>query len=113
MMKRMSLMSNYEGLLDSVRKVNNFPKPANEKQVVYKLRHKPSGLFALSADSKYTEYSLTKLSATGKVYTRNPKLPDNDFRVVYPCTFDDRLLNDNTCPNEWELISYTLTEIKE
>ena len=30
-------MDNYEGLLDSVRKVNNFPKPYIEKQVVYKL----------------------------------------------------------------------------
>ena len=106
-------MSNYEGLLDSVRKVDNFPKTTIEKQVVYKLRHKPSDLFALSADSEYTEYSLTKLSTTGKIYTRKPKLPDSAFRVVYPRTFDDRLLSNNTCPNDWEVISYTLTEIKE
>lgn len=107
------MMSNYEGLLDSVRKVNNFPKPAVKQQVVYKLRHKPSGLFALSEDSEHTEYSLTKLSTTGKIYTRKPKLPDNAFQVVYPRTFDDRLLSNNTCPDDWEVISYTLTEIKE
>ena len=112
------VMSDYEGLLDSVRKVDNFPKPTIEQQVVYKLRHKDTGLFF-----EPQQYH-GNVSKNGKVYSNKKpprqsfiKIPngvevESDFYVTqlpkarhfgsYKTKLDD-----------WEVISYTLTEIKE
>ena len=79
--------------------------------VVFKLRHKPSGLFATSADSKYTSRSSTKLSEDGKVYIRAPKKPDYMFEVIYPKHFNKK--GHQTKPDDWELVAYELKEIKE
>ena len=112
------LMSNYEGLLDSVRKVNNFPKPTNEQQVVYKLRHKHTGLFF-----EPQQYN-GNVSKNGKVYS-NKKPPRQSFikiphGVEVENDFDITQLpkarhydSYKTKLDDWEVISYTLIEIKE
>ena len=111
-------MADYEGLLDSVRKVNNFPKPDVEKQVVYKLRHKPSGLFF------EPQQYIGNVSKNGKVYS-NKKPPRQSFikipnGVKIENGFDISQLPKarhqdcyKTELDDWEVISYTLTEIKE
>lgn len=111
-------MNNYEGLLDSARKVDIFPKPAIEKQVVYKLRHKPSGLFF-----EPQQYH-GNVSKNGKVYS-NKKPPRQSFikipnGVEVESDFDVTELpasrhfgSYKTKLDDWEVISYTLTEIKE
>ena len=111
-------MNNYEGLLDSVRKVNNFPKPSIEKQVVYKLRHKHTGLFF--EPQKYHG----NVSKNGKVYS-NKKPPrqsfimiphgveiENDFDITQLPKYRHQDCY-KTELDDWEVISYTLTEIKE
>lgn len=112
------VMSDYEGLLDSVRKVNNFPKPADEQQVVYKLRHKHTGLFF-----EPQQYH-GNVSKNGKVYS-NKKPPRQSFikipsGVEVKGDFDVTQLpasrhfgSYKTKLDDWEVISYTLTEIKE
>lgn len=107
----------YEGMIDSVRKVDKFGSSLSNKEAVYfKMRHKPSGLFATSALSKYRgiHNDCTMLSVEGKIYSREPKLPDNVFYVYYPRTFE---LNDSceyeSSPEDWELVKYKLVEIKE
>ena len=106
-------MNNYEGLLDSVRKVDNFPKPTNEQQVVYKLRHKHTGLFFDT-----THYLLGNLSKTGKVFNTTPSrkgkvtlTKDVAESLGYECV--SSTITKSCKLNDWEVISYTLTEIKE
>ena len=117
-------MNNYEGLLDSVRKVDNFPevetypKSTIEQRVVYKLRHKPSGLFF-----EPQQYH-GNVSKNGKVYS-NKKPPRQSFikiphGVEIENGFDVTQLPKarhqdcyKTKLDDWEVISYTLTEIKE
>lgn len=80
----------YQSLIESVCKKNNFPKLKNQSDALYfKMRHKPSGLFATSALSKYRgiHNDCTMLSVEGKLYSRIPKLPDNVFYIYYPRTF--------------------------
>ena len=113
-----TVMSNYEGLLDSVRKVNNFPKTTIEKQVVYKLRHKPSGLFF-----EPQQYH-GNVSKNGKVYS-NKKPPRQSFIKIPNGVEVESDFNVTELPasrhfgsyktklDDWEVISYTLTEIKE
>lgn len=105
----------YEGLLESVRRVDNFPKPKSvANTVVFKMRHKPSGLFAKSALPEYrgSDNDCTKLSIDGKIYVRAPNLPIDVFRVIYPRTFDASGFDEVSEPNDWELVSYELKEIK-
>ena len=102
-------MSDYEGLPDSVRKVNNFPKPAVEKQEVYKLRHKHTGLFF-----EPQQYH-GNVSKNGKVYSN--RRPARQSHITIPCDirdeYDSQFHNAQTKLDDWEVISYTLTEIKE
>lgn len=102
-------MSNYEGLLDSVRKVDNFPKPAVKQQVVYKLRHKHTGLFF------EPQQYIGNVSKNGKVYSN--KKPPRQSHITIPyeirSEFDSQFHNAQTKLDDWEVISYTLTEIKE
>ena len=105
-------MNNYEGLLDSVRKVNNFPKPAIEEQVVYKLRHKHTGLFFDTPN-----YLLGNLSKTGKVFNTIPSrkgkvtlTKDVAESLGYECV--SSTITKSCKLDDWEVISYTLTEIK-
>ena len=111
-------MRDYEGLLDSVRKVDNFPKPAKERQVVYKLRHKHTGLFF--EPQKYHG----NVSKNGKVYS-NKKPPRQSFIMIPHGVEIDNGFDITKLPkykhqdcyktelDDWEVISYTLTEIKE
>ena len=81
--------------------------------VVFKLLHTPTGLFATSADSKYTEHSLTRLSVDGKVFIRKPKAPDGDFGIVYPRNYyTDLGYPPKSVPEDWKVVSYELVEIK-
>lgn len=46
-------------------------------QVVWKLKHIPSGEYALASNSKFsTEYTTIHLTLLGKVFLRKPKVPD-------------------------------------
>ena len=111
-------MNDYEGLLDSVRKVNNFPKPTNEQQVVYKLRHKHTGLFF-----EPKQYN-GNVSKNGKIY-RDKKPPRQSFIKIphgveiengFDITHLPKARHQDCYKTElddWEVISYTLTEIKE
>lgn len=115
MAKHTRIESVYDGLLESVRRVDNFSKPkiiANT--VVFKMRHKPSGLFATSALPEYRglDNDCTKLSIDGKLYVRVPNIPTDVFRVIYPRTFDASGFDEVSEPNDWELVSYELKEIK-
>ena len=102
-------MNNYEGLLDSVRKVDNFPKPTVEQQVVYKLRHKHTGLFYHPNGTYQT------VSKLGKVYSI--RRPARQYHITIPYDIRDeynsQFHNAQTKLDDWEVISYTLTEIKE
>ena len=93
--------------------VNNFPKPANEQQVVYKLRHKHTGLFFDTPD-----YLLGNLSKTGKVFNTIPSrkgkvtlTKDVAESLGYECV--SSTITKSCKLNDWEVISYILTEIKE
>ena len=111
-------MSDYDGLIDSVRKVNNFPKPAKEQQVVYKLRHKDTGLFF--EPQKYQG----NVSKNGKVYS-NKKPPRQSFIMIPHGVEIDNGFDITQLPkykhqecyktelDDWEVISYTLTETKD
>lgn len=111
-------MADYEGLPDSVRKVNNFPKPAVEKQEVYKLRHKHTGLFF-----EPQQYH-GNVSKNGKFYS-NKKPPRQSFIKIPHGTEVENGFDVTQLPkaihqdcyktklDDWEVIRYTLTEIKE
>lgn len=102
-------MSNYEGLLDSVRKVNNFPKTTIEKQVVYKLRHKHTKLYY---DPNGTYQTVSKL---GKVYSNRKPSRQSHITIPYDIRddYNSQFHNAQTKLDDWEVVSYTLTEIKE
>lgn len=102
-------MNKYEGLLDSVRKVNNFSKPADEQQVVYKLRHKHTGLFYHPNGTYQT------VSKLGKVYSNRRPARQSHITIPYDIRdeYDSQFHNAQTKLDDWEVISYTLTEIKE
>lgn len=114
-MSNTSIETVYDGLLESVRRVDNFPKPKSAANtVVFKMRHKPSGLFALSALPEYrgSDNDCTKLSVDGKIYVKAPNLPTDVFHVVYPRTFNANGFDEVSEPSDWELVSYELKEIK-
>ena len=110
----------YDGLIESVRHVDNFSKlePQIKEQVVYKLRHKHTGLFF-----EPQQYH-GNVSKNGKVYS-NKKPPRQSFikiphGVEIENGFDITQLPKarhqdcyKTKLDDWEVISYTLTEIKE
>ena len=104
-----TVMSDYEGLPDSVRKVNNFPKPAVEKQEVYKLRHKHTGLFF-----EPQQYH-GNVSKNGKVYSNRRPARQSYITIPYDIRdeYDSQFHNAQTKLDDWEVIRYTLTEIKE
>ena len=103
------VMADYEGLLDSVRKVNNFPKTTVEPQEVYKLRHKHTGLFY---HPNGTHQTVSKL---GKVYSNRRPARQSHITIPYGIReeYDSQFHNARTKLDDWEVISYTLTEIKE
>lgn len=110
-----TIESVYDGLLESVRRVDNFPKHKNvANTVVFKMRHKPSRLFAKSALPEYKglDNDCTKLSVDGKLYVRAPNLPIDVFRVIYPRIFDSSGFDEVSNPDDWELVTYELREVK-
>ncbi|CAH1193452.1 Hypothetical protein DAL_126 [Psychrobacter phage D'Alembert] len=119
MAKHTRIDSVYDGLLESVRRIDNFSKLESQVKessntVVFKMRHKPTGLFAKSALPEYRglDNDCTKLSVGGKIYVKAPNLPNDVFRVIYPRKFDASGFDEVSEPNDWELVSYELKEIK-
>lgn len=109
----------YCGLLESVRRVDNFRKPESQikEQVVYKLLHKDTGLFY--DPQKYQG----NVSEMGKVYSKKPsrqsfiKVPNG---VEVKNGFDVTTLpknrhygNYNTELNDWEVVEYKLVKLNK
>lgn len=100
----------YEGMIDSVRKVSNFTKlVGSNQQVVYKLRHKHTKLYY---DPKGTYQTVSKL---GKVYSNRKPARQSHITIPYEIRdeYDNQFHNAQTKLDDWEVISYKLTEIKE
>ena len=100
----------YDGLLESVRRVDNYPKPLPqvEEQVVYKLMHKDTGLFYHPNGSYQT---VTKL---GKVYSNRKPARQTHITIPYDIRgdYDSQYHNAQTKLDDWIVIEYVLTEIK-
>lgn len=99
----------YDGLLESVRRVDNFPKAVKvgkQEQVVYKLMHKDTGLFF---EPKGFQGNVSEL---GKVFS-NRKPPRQNF-ISIPYELRDKYPDDSkkTKHEDWIVVEYTLTEIK-
>ena len=78
--------------------------------MLYKIRHKKTGLFLINAKSKYdSEYSILKLSETGKIFVNKPKLPDVPVECLFNKSLDIKTQFIQPC--EWELVLYKLVEI--
>lgn len=78
----------------------------DEKQVVYKLRHKPTGLYLEPRGCT------VNASVLGKVYTRKPPR-QNFWGIPYElrgCFEEDYRL---TPLDEWEIVEFELKEIKK
>ena len=101
----------YEGLLESVRRVDDFSKPESQikEQVVYKLRHKHTGLFYHPNGTYQT------VSKLGKVYSNRRPARQSHITIPYDIRgeYDSQFHNAQTKLDDWVVISYTLTEIKE
>ena len=99
----------YEGLIESACKVANFPKTTIEQQVVYKLRHKHTGLFYHPNGTYQT------VSKLGKVYSNRRPARQSHITIPYDIRdeYDSQFHNAQTKLGDWEVISYTITEIKE
>ena len=109
----------YGGLLESVRRVDNFPKPKSQikEQIVYKLLHKDTGLFY--DPQKYQG----NVSEMGKVYSKKPsrqsfiKVPNG---VEVKSGFDVTTLpknrhlgHYNTNLDGWEVVEYKLVKVNK
>jgi len=112
-----TIESVYDGLLESVRRVDNFPKPKVEEQIVYKLLHKDTGLFY--DPQKYKG----NVSEMGKVYSKKPsrqsfiKVPNG---VEVKSGFDVTNLPKNrhyghydTNLDDWEVVEYRLVKLSK
>lgn len=119
MNKQNTIEGVYEGLLDSVRRVGNFPKPEPQikEQVVYKLLHKDTGLFY---DPKKYQGNVSEM---GKVYSKKParqsfiKIPNG---VEVKNGFDVTTLPKNrhyghydTKLDDWEVVEYKLVRVSK
>lgn len=109
----------YQGLLESVRRVDNFTRPESQikEQVVYKLLHKDTGLFY--DPQKYQG----NVSETGKVYSKKHarqsfiKVPNG---VEVKTGFDVTTLpknrhygHYNTNLDDWEVVEYKLVKLNK
>ena len=101
----------YDGLIESVRRVDDFSKPESQikEQVVYKLLHKDTGLFYHPNGTYQT------VSKLGKVYSNRRPARQSHITIPYDIRseYDSQFHNAQTKLDDWEVISYTLTEIKE
>ena len=103
----------YDGLLESVRRVDNFPKPEAPEQIVYKLKHTPTGLFFSTPD-----YLLGNVSRLGTVFTTTPP---RKGKITIPKGIAEGLGYD--CINstvtkkcklsDWEVVEYKLVKLNK
>lgn len=75
-------------------------------QLVYKLRHKPSGLFL---DPRGCT---TNASVLGKVYTRKPPR-QNFWGIPYELRGDFEESYHPTPLEDWEVVEFELSEVKK
>lgn len=78
--------------------------------MLYKLRHKPTGYFAINIPSKYIDdYTLLKLSDTGGMFVNMPKKPTVDVEIIFNKTLQE--YSRIAVPCEWEIVCYELFEV--
>lgn len=101
----------YDGLLESVRRVDNFPKPKSQvkEQVVYKLLHKDTGLFYDPNGSYQT------VTEVGKVYSKRKPARQSHITIPYELRdkYDSQYHNAQTKLDDWEVIEYKLVKLNE
>mgnify|MGYP003677454397 CR=1 FL=1 len=109
MNKQNTIEGVYEGLLDSVRRVDNFPKPEVSEQIVYKLQHKYTKLFY---DPKGSYQTVTEV---GKVYSKRKPARQSHITIPYELRdkYDSQYHNAQTKLNDWEVIEYKLVKVNK
>lgn len=106
-----TIESVYDGLLESVRRVDNFPKPKsqNKEQIVYKLVHKATGLFYDPNGSYQT------VTEVGKVYSK--RKPSRQTHITIPYELrdkcDSQYHNAQTKLDDWEVLEYKLVKVNK
>lgn len=97
----------YDGLIKSVRRVDNFPKTEVTEQVVYKLKHTPTGLYFEPMGYK------GNVSEMGKVYS-NKKPPRQNF-ISIPNEIKDKYPIDyyDTEHSDWVVEEYKLVKVNK
>lgn len=111
MNKQNTIESVYDGLLESVRRVDNFPKaePQIKEQVVYKLKHKYTNLFYDPNGSYQT------VTEVGKVYSKRKPARQSHITIPYELRdkYDSQYHNAQTKLDDWEVIEYKLVKVNK
>lgn len=111
MAKHTRIESVYDGLLESVMRVDNFPKPESQikEQVVYKLKHKDTGLFYDPNGSYQT------VTEVGKVYSKRKPARQSHITIPYELRdkYDSQYHNVQTKLDDWEVIEYKLVKLNK
>lgn len=106
-----TIESVYDGLLESVRRVDNFPKPDSQlkEQVVYKLIHKATGLFYDPHGSYQT------VTEVGKVYSKRKPARQTHITIPYELRdkYDSQYHNARTKLDDWEVLEYKLIKVNK
>lgn len=100
-----------------------------KEQLVYKIRHRPTGLFYQNKKGRWAHQTTHLNIKGGKIYSKKPKLDDIKHQITISLSllkkFEDKLntrikknyCNENTLlefiESDWEIVSYKLIEIKE
>ena len=75
--------------------------------IVYKLRHKPTGLFFIHYETRHKR----NLSASGKVYTHRPSLSYVAYGYRDEQSKFVKYTTKSQVSDEWEIVQYELKEI--
>ena len=96
----------YDGLINSVRRVDNFPKSKVPEQIVYKLLHKDTGLFYDPNGSYQT------VTEVGKVYSKRKPARQSHITIPYELRdkYDSQYHNAQTKLDDWEVVEYKLVK---
>ena len=101
----------YDGLLESVRRVDNFSKPESQikEQIVYKILHKDTGLYYEPNGSYQT------VSEVGKVYSKRKPARQSHITLPYEIRdkYDSQYHNAQTKLDAWEVVEYKLVKLNK
>lgn len=101
----------YQGMIESVRRVDNFtkPKPQVQEQIVYKLKHKGTGLFY------HPNGSYQSVSKLGKVYSNRKPARQSHITIPYELRdeYPSHYHNAQTKLDDWIVVEYKLVEINK